>query len=280
MATGARFVAYAGNLEDVLLWRALRDVEAGFWIDVGAYAPVNGSTTRAFSERGWRGINIEPNPALFDRFPAARPRDVNLNVAAGAADGELTFHVAQRTGLSTLDAAQARRLSDDGIATVPQVVPVRSLDSIWEAHVPPDQPVHFLKIDVEGYEASVVAGNDWERHRPWIAVIEATRPLTTEPSHEAWEGPLLAARYDLAHEDGLNRFYVAREHAELLPALRLPPNVFDAFVTHHELRAIERAARLEAQVAAMRASASWRLTRPLRAVGRVAHRLSRRLPRG
>src|SRR5690348_16554804 len=132
MATGAPFVAYGGNLEDVLLWRALRGVKAGFWIDIGAYAPVNGSTTQAFHERGWRGINVEPNPDLFARFPAARPDDVNLNVAAGAADGELTFHLAQRSGLSTLDPDQAERLNRDGIATVARPVPVQTLDSIWD----------------------------------------------------------------------------------------------------------------------------------------------------
>jgi FkbM family methyltransferase len=277
VAPAERFVSYAGNREDVLLWRALRDVGPGFWIDVGAYAPVHGSTTQAFKERGWRGINIEPHVELFARFPAARPDDINLNVAAGAADGELTFFLARRTGLSTLDPAQARRLNEDGIATVARQVPVRSLDSIWDELVPPNQPVHFLKIDVEGFEASVIAGNDWQRHRPWIAIVEATRPLTTEPTHDAWEATLTAARYELAHDDGLNRFYVAEEHADLRPALRVPPNVFDAYVTHRELKLAQRADRLEAQVVAMRASASWRVTRPLRALGRAARRLRRRL---
>ena len=30
------FISYAQNLEDVILYRSLRDVERGFYVDVGA----------------------------------------------------------------------------------------------------------------------------------------------------------------------------------------------------------------------------------------------------
>jgi hypothetical protein len=33
------FISYAQNYEDVMLWRALRDVEKGFYVDVGAADP-------------------------------------------------------------------------------------------------------------------------------------------------------------------------------------------------------------------------------------------------
>lgn len=54
------FISYAQNYEDVMLHRALKGVEKGFYIDVGANDPVQYSVTKAFYERGWRGINIEP----------------------------------------------------------------------------------------------------------------------------------------------------------------------------------------------------------------------------
>ena len=56
------FISYAQNMEDVLLWRALHDVQAGFYIDVGAADPRLDSVTMAFYERGWHGINIDPKP--------------------------------------------------------------------------------------------------------------------------------------------------------------------------------------------------------------------------
>ena len=77
------FVSYAQNFEDVLLWRALGGVTDGFYIDVGAAHPDIDSVTRAFYDRGWSGINIEPTPEYSLRLAAARPRDVNLRLVLG-----------------------------------------------------------------------------------------------------------------------------------------------------------------------------------------------------
>jgi hypothetical protein len=66
-----RFISYAQNNEDVLLWRALGHVQDGFYIDVGASDPVEHSVTRAFYDAGWRGINIEPLPAHIEAFASS-----------------------------------------------------------------------------------------------------------------------------------------------------------------------------------------------------------------
>lgn len=80
-ATG--IISYAQNGEDILLWRALRDLPNGFYIDVGAEDPTQNSVTRAFYERGWHGINVEPVLAHCDKLCNERPRDLTLQVAIG-----------------------------------------------------------------------------------------------------------------------------------------------------------------------------------------------------
>ncbi len=42
------FISFAQNAEDVMLWRALGHVRAGFYIDVGAQDPELDSVTHAF----------------------------------------------------------------------------------------------------------------------------------------------------------------------------------------------------------------------------------------
>ena len=84
------FVSYAQNGEDFTLWCALHDVDAGTYIDIGAYDPDIDSVTRAFYDRGWSGINIEPVDAYWKRLHRERPRDVNLPLAVGAESGELS----------------------------------------------------------------------------------------------------------------------------------------------------------------------------------------------
>ncbi|MEV4781707.1 FkbM family methyltransferase, partial [Burkholderia sp. LMU1-1-1.1] len=78
------FISYAPNFEDVLLWRALRHVEHGFYIDLAPTAVRLGSSTWALYERGWRGLHLTPAPALARQLRAARPADVTLDGVAGA----------------------------------------------------------------------------------------------------------------------------------------------------------------------------------------------------
>ena len=223
------FISYAQNGEDVLLWRAFREVGAGFYVDVGAAHPDEDSVTRAFYDRGWRGINVEPAPRMAERIAAARPRDVTLAVAAGATEGTATLHLVAGTGLSTIDEATAGLLPQAGFAADVTEVPLRRLDAILDAHAP--AVIHFLKVDVEGAERAVLEGCDFARFRPWVVLVEATRPLSRVPTHEGWERLLLEAGYRFVFFDGLNRFYVAEEHADrLAPCFAVPVNVLDDYV--------------------------------------------------
>lgn len=193
-----RFVSYAQNAEDVVLARALHpDEHPGFWIDVGAGDPLVSSVTAAFAERGWRGINIESRPDEYERLCKARPNDVNLQVALGA-------------------------------EPEPIDVPITTLADVVAEHAP--EVVDFLKIDVEGFERSVLEGADWSTFRPRIVVIEATETNSSRSSHEEWEPILLEHGYRFAMFDGLNRFYVSAEERELLDVVRRPANVHDDFV--------------------------------------------------
>ena len=291
------FISYAQNFEDVMLWRALKHIEKGFYIDVGAWSPDVDSVTRAFYERGWHGINIEPNPEFHQQLQRRRPHDINLQLAIGDQEATLSMNFLTNPGLSTLDDAIAQTHQQAGWEVERQPVQVTTMAKIWAEYVPAGQDVHFLKVDVEGFEAAALRGNDWSKNRPWIVVVEATLPMTQEESYGDWEPILLKAGYLYAYFDGLNRFYVAEEHPELLDAFKAPPNLFDEFVLYRqqeaearaneaEARANEAEARAnEAEAHATQAEAraneviskldavyqsrSWRITRPLRELARL-----------
>jgi FkbM family methyltransferase len=231
-----RFISYAQNNEDVLLWRALGHVQGGFYIDVGASDPVEHSVTRAFYDAGWHGINIEPLPAHIDAFQEQRPRDLNLAVAAGSSEGSLTLYdVPEVRGWASPEAAVAELHRAEGHAVAELAVPVRTLAAICAEHVRGE--IHFLKIDVEGFEGEVLRGADFSRWRPWVLVIEATLPNSRETNHAAWEHLVTSQRYRYAWFDGLNRYYVAEEHPELMQHFGIQPNVFDDYISWHLDRA-------------------------------------------
>jgi FkbM family methyltransferase len=202
-------VPYASCLEDLRLYRALKQIERGFYIDVGAQHPAIHSVTKIFYDRGWRGINIEPSPRWFAGLVSCRPRDTNLRVAAAAAAGVCDFHEIADSGLSTMIAAIADRHVRSGFKARSSRVKTRPLAEICEEHVSGD--IHFLKIDVEGAEKAVIEGCDFKRFRPWVILVEAVEPLGETPTYAAWEPLLLDAGYDFCTADPLNRWYVARE---------------------------------------------------------------------
>ncbi|MGB6564961.1 MAG: FkbM family methyltransferase [Candidatus Binataceae bacterium] len=225
------FISYAQNQEDVMLYRALREVKEGFYIDVGAQDPVIDSVTKAFYERGWRGINIEPNEEYFRKLQDDRPHDINLLTAVGREPGPISFYEVVHTGLSTTSAVYARGHAEAGYEVHLRNVPCTTLDTICaDCGV---ETVHFLKIDVEGSERAVLEGFSFETVRPWIVVVEATEPNSTHEVSAEWEHLLVGRRYQFVYFDGLNRFYIAAEHADLARHFSCPPNPFDQYVGYH-----------------------------------------------
>ncbi|GJE15396.1 FkbM family methyltransferase [Methylobacterium marchantiae] len=225
------FLSYAQNFEDVLLWRALKGVERGFYVDVGANDPTEDSVTLAFYKRGWHGLNIEPNDVYHRRLTEARPRDINLKLGCGPASGESTFFVVDKagpTGLSTMRRDHAEQHERDGFTTTACRIVIEPLAALLDAHAPPD--IHFLKIDVEGAEREVLLGTELTRHRPWIVLLEAIDPANHAPNHEEWEPILVESGYRYVWFDGLNRYYVSEEkHDDLKPHFQTPLNLFDRY---------------------------------------------------
>jgi FkbM family methyltransferase len=236
------FVSYAQNFEDVLLHRVLAHVDRGVYIDVGANDPTGDSVTRAFYDSGWRGINVEPVTSLHKMLLVHRPRDINLQIASGAVDGETCLYEIPGTGLSTLDGAIANRHASMGFTVERRDIKVQTLDSVLSEH--PLEVINFLKVDVEGWEREVLEGIDLTRHRPWIIVVEATEPNSQVPSFAIWESLLTSRRYRFAYFDGLNRYYVADEHPELFQGFSRPINCADHFIRWSELSAKRELRRL------------------------------------
>jgi FkbM family methyltransferase len=228
-------ISYAGNAEDVVLYRAFRDQSSGFFVDVGAGHPVEGSVTKNLVDRlGWHGVNIEPLPEFADALIQARPRDVTLRVAIAGSTGSCDFFrvvgrdgLVGNGGLSTLDPAVACMHERSGWKIERLTVETVALEEVLAKYASPG--FDLLKIDVEGSEGVVLGSADLAKWRPRVIMVEATVPDSPQPSSE-WEPLVLSAGYRMTLFDGLNRFYARSDEITLQERLSIPANVFDRWV--------------------------------------------------
>jgi FkbM family methyltransferase len=219
--------SYAQNFEDVMLWRALGHIEHGFYIDIGAQDPIIDSVSLAFHEHGWRGIHVEPTPHYAELLRQQRPGDNVIQAAVGNGPSKLPFFEIPDTGISTADPAIAEQHRERGFDVHEITVPCIALSAVFKMCAGTE--IHWLKIDVEGFEKQVLSSWGKSAARPWIVVVESTLPLTQIETHESWEALLLGYGYTPVYFDGLNRYYVSDTHPELKSAFLTPPNVFDGF---------------------------------------------------
>ena len=219
--------SYAQNFEDVMLWRALQHVQNGCYIDIGAQDPLVDSVSLAFHQQGWYGVHVEPTPHYAELLRQQRPGDTVVQAAVGNGAGLLRFYEIPDTGISTGDPTIAAEHRERGFDVHEITVSCIPLAAVFDAAAGRD--IHWLKVDVEGLEQQVLASWAPSAARPWIVVVESTRPLTQIESYDTWEHLLTAYGYTPVYFDGLNRYYIAQAHPELKEAFHSPPNVFDGF---------------------------------------------------
>jgi FkbM family methyltransferase len=206
-------VTFAQNREDLMLDGILRTVSVGFYVDVGANHPDMDSVTKLFYEKGWSGINVEPNERLYAELCRQRPRDINLKAGLSSQEGTLRFRFYPlANGLST-GSAESKLLYETALK-IPyeeSTVEVLALGDVLHKYRP-EGDIHFLKLDVEGLELEVLLGNAWQRFRPWVLCIERTLFHARRDAIAAYLG---ACGYAPVFYDGLNDFFIANEKRAL-----------------------------------------------------------------
>jgi FkbM family methyltransferase len=154
----------------------VKDLEViinGFYVDVGAYAPIQSSNTYLFHKRGWRGINIDPTHESIVLFKKMRPNDVNLELAIADKEGMASF---TNHGLSVTNSLM-------GTGTVQ--VRTRRLESVLDEYC--RQPINFMNVDAEGCNLVVLQSNNWQKYRPTFVLVESDDVMNNPLDKAIWK---------------------------------------------------------------------------------------------
>ena len=159
------------------------DIDRGVFVEAGANDGISQSNTLYFERyRSWRGLLIEPIPALARQCRSLRPRSVTVNAAIGSfAQRGTQLDMSYCNLMSVVDGAmkspEEERLHVKVGAEVQSVTPYRlrvrcvPLSDLLDLYG--IGRIDLLSLDVEGYEANALRGIDFTRHRPRYLLIEA-----------------------------------------------------------------------------------------------------------
>ncbi|MFA6919324.1 MAG: FkbM family methyltransferase [Patescibacteria group bacterium] len=207
--------SYSQRGEDLILNKFLKNKKEGFYVDVGANDPNRFSNTKIFYDKGWRGINIEPDFNNCQKFIRERSRDINLNIAIGSAEGKLKFYRFIPDTLSTLCQEEAESYIRQGYELENIVeVEVRRLSEVLANHCS-DGKIDFLSIDTEGYDLEVLQSNNWNRYRPNLICIESVKHNIKDNTHQQQQGYdyfLSQQGYEKVYDNGLNSIYKIKDN--------------------------------------------------------------------
>ncbi len=166
---GAKFFdrsAHANIDETKVIARLLSDTPQGsIMLDIGAH---HGSALAPFSKMNWTIFAFEPNSinrkTLIDRFESLKNIVIDSRAVAEKESKNKPFYISdESTGISgLLSFRETHKVFDEvDVTTVSNIVDENNIKHI-----------DFLKIDVEGYDFSVLKGVPWEKIKPDVIECE------------------------------------------------------------------------------------------------------------
>jgi FkbM family methyltransferase len=144
------------------------------WMDIGAHDPSHRNNTYLLYKKGCRGINIEPNPKLYNELVRKRPKDINLNLGISKYDGTMNYFELDQDILNTFDEEEANRCVGLGHKIIRETpVTVKTIDTVLK-QLQIEFPT-LLSLDCEGLEEVILQSHDFTTTYPQVICLETVQ---------------------------------------------------------------------------------------------------------
>jgi len=163
------------------------DKNDGIMIEVGAALPEQISTSKAFKDKGWRCINVEPNPYFAEEHRKVGNEVYEVAISNEEKD-DVYFNIYRDPNVKNdkSEGVCASSIAGKMLEGVPPAwdypaierikVKVTTLNQLLESL--DVTKIDFVSVDVEGWEMEVMQGFDTQKYKPTIIVLENLKHTT------------------------------------------------------------------------------------------------------
>lgn len=197
--------SYSQSGEDMILNTIFAGIKNGIYVDVGANDPYIHSNTQYFYEKGWNGINIDPNNLIIKRLNKIRKRDKNIKALISDTGKKLEYYYYESSsynGCVYYENIPSKLLYKEIIESIP-------LNSLLMQNN--CTKFDLLSIDVEGHDLNVLRSLDLTKIRPNIIIIESFSMDVLEDINSEIFKYAVKNDYRYLCRSVTNTFYISKE---------------------------------------------------------------------
>ena len=201
--------SYSQDQEDLFINDYFKNIDDGFYLDIGCYHPIKYSNTALLYNRGWQGINIDMNQTSIDLFNILRKKDKNICAAISSSNKKVTQYIDHiYSPVNTIDKNFSQVISKR-LKTKPfseKNIFTNTFSEIVKKNEIQITKIDFLNIDVEGHDYDVLKGIDLLNIKPKIICIEIDNH-EKNLSNQKIKNYLIKFNYKIIKSIGLNAFF-------------------------------------------------------------------------
>jgi len=159
--------------EDSFILKYFKNLDKGFYVDIGAYHPFFLSNTYLLFKKKWEGINIDINPTSIEIFNDARPNDYNVNAAVSNRNKRyINYYTKNMINLLSTTIISSAKLSFLNNSFNIRRAKCSKLNDIISKTKFKNRKIDFLNIDTEKSEVDVLKSLNFSKHKPKLICVE------------------------------------------------------------------------------------------------------------
>jgi len=197
-------VYFSQTGEDIIIKNLLGNKESGFYVDVGCHHPTRISNTFGLYLNGWKGVCIDANQNLTEKFQKVRLNDIVIHALISDIEEEQVYIEYQKEAFNAIGSLLA---ADAGNIKSMRKFNTKRLEDILDEHNASIKSFDLLTIDVEGYELKVLKSLNIDKYRPTLICVEIHNFNLNKPGSSEIYNYLILNDYSLSGYVAMNAYF-------------------------------------------------------------------------